>query len=51
MSSIDILAFAAPIMFSFAVAMTSWLSYRRIMKKYPAKPVAPKSQEVIAKAP
>ncbi|MDO9442068.1 MAG: hypothetical protein Q7T73_14355 [Beijerinckiaceae bacterium] len=32
----DILPYAAPIIFSAMVAITSWLSYRRIMKKYPA---------------
>ena len=31
----DILPYAAPIIFSAMVAITSWLSYRRIMKKYP----------------
>ncbi|SEI19800.1 hypothetical protein [Tardiphaga sp. OK245] len=35
MNSLDILPFAAPILFAAMVSITSWLSYRRIMKKYP----------------
>jgi hypothetical protein len=31
----EILPYAAPVIFSAMVAITSWLSYRRIMKKYP----------------
>jgi hypothetical protein len=34
----DIVIFAAPLIYAGAVALTTWLSYRRIMKKYPAKP-------------
>ena len=35
MSSHEILPYAAPILFAAMVAITTGLSYRRIMKKYP----------------
>ncbi|WP_441241063.1 hypothetical protein [Tardiphaga sp. 768_D3_N2_1] len=41
MSSSDILPYAAPVLFAAMVAITSWLSYRRIMRKYPASKTAP----------
>ena len=37
MSSHEILPYAAPILFAAMVAVTTGLSYRRIMKKYPAE--------------
>jgi hypothetical protein len=35
MRSLEILPYAAPLLFAAAVAATTWLSYRRITQKYP----------------
>lgn len=35
MSSLEILPYAAPLLFAAVVAATTWLSYRRITHKYP----------------
>lgn len=35
MNSRDILPYAAVVMYAAMVLITSWLSYRRILRKYP----------------
>jgi hypothetical protein len=35
MNSLEILPYAAPVLFAAAVSVTAWLSYRRIIHKYP----------------